>query len=265
MSQLRKKFMAISTNSLFHFTDKIEIVLNILREGFKPHFCLEDINPLGTHLEPEEMFEYAIPMVCFCDIPLTQTKDHMSKYGDYGIGLSKDWGMRNKISPILYAHKNSEIMYTIEQVALEVLSLKCDKGVVCGIKDIVESAINWTNYLIKPYEGKMWRRVNYVENIHFYDEREWRYVPRLSENGYKYVMTKEKFLDQLQRNDANRKLWPQTVLNFEQKDINCIIISCEDEIPHFIEEMEQIDKYSKDEIKLLFTRVISAERIRKDF
>ena len=88
--------MNISLNTLFHFTDKIENVIGILKEGFRPHFCLEDLNDFVSRDERIEYLEWAIPMVCFCDIPLSQSTNHREHYGNYGIGLSKEWG---KASP----------------------------------------------------------------------------------------------------------------------------------------------------------------------
>lgn len=99
------------SNTFYHFTTK-ENVIGILKEGFKPQLCWEDLNyiiPDKPTEEEKEEFQFAIPMVCFCDIPLSQINNHRKIYGDYGIGLSKDWIEQNNISPVLYAHKNSEI------------------------------------------------------------------------------------------------------------------------------------------------------------
>jgi hypothetical protein len=84
--------MNISSNTLFHFTDKIENVISILKEEFRPHFCLEDLNDFVAPDDRIEELEHAIPMVCFCDIPLSQSMNHRKTYGNYGIGLSKEWG-----------------------------------------------------------------------------------------------------------------------------------------------------------------------------
>jgi hypothetical protein len=82
----------ISSNTLFHFTDKRENLINILENEFRPHFCLENFNFFAHDMNYREGFEIAIPMVCFCDIPLSQARIHMKHYGEYGIGLSKEWG-----------------------------------------------------------------------------------------------------------------------------------------------------------------------------
>ena len=73
----------ISSSTLFHFTSSIDYIRSILEDEFRPNLSLEDL----SCLELQE--KVAIPMVSFCDIPLSQTKAHMQYYGHYGIGLAK--------------------------------------------------------------------------------------------------------------------------------------------------------------------------------
>jgi hypothetical protein len=87
--------MALSSNSLFHFTYK-NALLRILKEQFKVKYCFEIIY---THEIP---FEFGIPMVSFCDIPLSEVKEHMNKYGSYGIGMNMKWAKNNGLNPVLY-------------------------------------------------------------------------------------------------------------------------------------------------------------------
>ena len=41
-------------------------------------------------------------MISFCDIPITLLDEHTSRYGVYGIGLSKDWGIKRGVTPTMY-------------------------------------------------------------------------------------------------------------------------------------------------------------------
>src|SRR5229473_2461542 len=90
----------LSANTLFHFTSSLDNLINILTNEFHPNFCLENLSTLLK----DPILEMAIPMLSFCDIPLSQTGFHLSVYGDYGIGLTKSWGKQNGISPVLYTY-----------------------------------------------------------------------------------------------------------------------------------------------------------------
>ena len=77
----------LSSNVLFHFTNKMDNIISILEKGFVPHFCPEHLSPNEPKLFPE----IVMPMVCFCDIPLALIREHLNHYGSFGIGLKKEW------------------------------------------------------------------------------------------------------------------------------------------------------------------------------
>lgn len=53
--------MTPKSNALFHFTKNVETLKLILKGGFWPRYCLEDVAWLGY-----EQFSYiGYPMVCF--------------------------------------------------------------------------------------------------------------------------------------------------------------------------------------------------------
>ncbi len=256
-----------SSNTLFHFTNKIENVINILENEFIPHFSLEDLSLIFQSLNRTEKLEFAIPMVCFCDIPLSQSSVHMENYGKYGIGLTKKWGMQNNISPILYAHDKSAITFSINEVqekvlsfGFEIMSKKQDHFDFMGK---VLDEIYWISSFIKPYEGIL--RKN-GKQVRFYDEREWRFVPKLPDEFLPQRLTKAAYYDEKERDSANERLREISVLKFEPLDIKYIIVQKEKEIIPIITEIERIkDKYDANQIKLLCSRVISAEQILEDF
>jgi hypothetical protein len=266
--------LTISSNTLFHFTDKIENVINILENEFRPHFCLEDLNIIAPDLGYMEELEFAIPMVCFCDIPLSQARVHMQNYGKYGIGLSKEWGKRNNISPMLYAYENSAIIFGVRQMLERTVGFGLDNvffGPDLGVKnlDLIDKILGDIQRIacfIKPYEGKLWRNGKYTDKIRFYDEREWRFVPKLPEEILPHRLTKAEYSDPKQKNSANEKLRENSVLKFEPSDIKYIIVQKENEIIDIIKEIERIKrKYDDDKKKLLCSRVISSEQILEDF
>ena len=158
--------MALSANTLFHFTKTRDSLLSILKSKFYPRACYEQ------SVIPDILnFRIAIPMVCFCDIPLSQISNHVEKYGKYAIGLKKDWAVEQGVTPVLYVHNNSVIPRTI---ASEM------KGIHPSGKNLSDEQMMHLMGLMrpimvmKPYEG-------YDEKLHkeirYYDEREWRYIP----------------------------------------------------------------------------------------
>ncbi|MBN1471996.1 MAG: hypothetical protein JW925_09460 [Syntrophaceae bacterium] len=108
--------MAISTSTLFDFTAKAEHLISILENEFRPRFCLEhrrELNPLESFLLNDE----AIPMVCFCDLPLSTIAPHLEFFGNYGLGLTKEWGIQNGLNPVMYmsnvSYLNQYILHTL--------------------------------------------------------------------------------------------------------------------------------------------------------
>ena len=286
--------MNISSNTLFHFTDKIENVISILKERFRPHFCLEDLNDFVAPDERIEELEHAIPMVCFCDIPLSQSMNHRKTYGNYGIGLSKEWGKNNKVSPVLYAHQNSAITDTILRMWIDVRDSE-KSGRQQDVGDQVDRFYDYIPYVgetitrtelvddhanrfydyiygiycfTKRDEGKRWINEDKEyskEVVRFYNEREWRFVP-MRENRLEYGLPKKEFIDDTEQSYINHELGKLSGLHFELSDIKYIIVSNDDEIVRIITEIEKnMDGYSQDDIKLLSSKVISAEQIDEDF
>lgn len=247
---------AISANTLFHFTNNLENLLGILTNEFQPRFCLENYDCLAMNPAPDgETNQWAVPMVCFCDLPLSQTGFHLSVYGDYGIGMTKPWGQKNGISPVLYVYRGSSLTSTFGRLLTESLE-----------KSRLVDDLNRFALFIKPYEGNLWRDGAELPGIRFYDEREWRFVPNLPEDLYKAGMPAIDFFNNETRNTGNKKLAELSRISFEPNDIKYLIVRREDEIVPLIREVERIKgKYSHDDVRLVMSRVISAEQIRADF
>ena len=252
----------MSSNSLFHFTSKKEFLINILTHNFRPRFCLEDLTNFTFGGEPLEL---AIPMVCFCDIPLSKIKVHLNKYGDYGIGLTKKWGILNGISPILYSEKDSRTANLIRNIFQEVI-VNTKRGyhvTVDRSQDLIFDILRYT----KPYQGKMWRKDKYIDKIRFYDEREWRYVPDTITKNIESVLSKVDYLNKEKRESLNKIMFDTFSIDFTPEDIKYIILSSEKEIDDFILEIDRIKglKFEPKIIRKLSTRIITKEQLLYDF
>jgi hypothetical protein len=89
------------TKSLFHFTNALQTLCRILEDGFWPRYCHEYIGWVAT--DPEFI---AIPVVCFCDIPLSRLTEHTAFYGNFGIGMTQEWGLNSGLNPVFYISKD---------------------------------------------------------------------------------------------------------------------------------------------------------------
>jgi hypothetical protein len=245
----------LSANTLFHFTSSLDNLINILTNEFHPNFCLENLNVLLELPIPE----MAIPMLSFCDIPLSQTGRHLSVYGAYGIGMTKSWGMQNGISPVLYTYPGSLPMKRFKRL------MKMLGGAPTSPDQPFRLAHDFVSFL-KPYEGELYRTSGTLENVRFYDEREWRFLPELPTDFVPLFLTREQSMNEGMRTLANLKLADICRVSFEPKDIKYLVVRQEEEIVPLTAQIEQIKiKYSPDDVRLLKTRVITAEQIKSDF
>ncbi len=251
----------LSPDSLFHFTPSLDNLLGILKNTFYPRYCYDEFDLIDN--DTQSFIEDAVPMVCFCDIPLSQLIGHINRYGRYGLGMSKEWGRREGLNPVIYFNKNS---YLAKQ--LSVLT-----NTLIGGSNPTSNAFGEVMLSIKPYEGTLYRGGRAVkENVRFYDEHEWRYIPdRSIINAKKIGLTflqRHMYLNTEELAKANRKLeTDETRLSFDANDIKYIIIEDEDQINGMIEELRDIkgSRYDRKTVDRLTSRIITVKQIRNDF
>jgi hypothetical protein len=249
---------AISSETLFHFTNR-ENLLGILENEFHPNF-----SPEVYQFDERTPFKCGIPMVSFCDIPLSLAYNHMVNYGNYGIGMSKEWANRNRLNPVLYLRRGSQTTQIVDDVLNSIY--KDIKGVrEEGIE--VESLTKRYILLLKlfsftkPFDGP-----NKDGGItKFYDEREWRYVPDRSSYDGAQTLLMEKEFNSPMLSEENEKL-KKAKLCFQPSDINYIIIKEESERLDLLHAIRIIkEKYDDKDRRILLSKIISAEQIRQDF
>jgi hypothetical protein len=263
----------ISANTLFHFTKSFDNIVDIVSNGFYPKCCLENYDfSYDSGVESSSSNILAIPMVCFCDIPLSQISFHTKKYGSYAIGLSKEWGERKGINPVLYELPNSNTISIIKECLRKAFSsthAKKDPLVNSEANEIGNELLFLLFYL-KPYEGKMWDGGGFNgDRIKFYDEREWRYIPdfeKIMEKALIPYMFSDTFLDRNKAESFNKSYAADFKLELTPKDIKYIIVDREkDVLPMFSRINELSLNCSEHEKNLLLTKIISFERIGQDF
>lgn len=145
----------ITANTLFHFTAK-EALLNILKTGFRPNYSLEMGLSFGSDVP-----ELLVPMVCFCDLPISKVERHINgydweyqgatyaskKYGQYGLGMTKDWGRRKRLNPVTYVAQESYVMEFLTHMDHELRYL-CKELQEMWDKSLVDPTIK--NYYNNP-------------------------------------------------------------------------------------------------------------------
>ena len=266
--------MAVSANTLFHFTS-IKGLTGILASGgfycqYSPeHF--ENILPSKSHYR----FTY-LPMTSFCDLTIMQLSNdslHRKSFGDFGIGLTKAWGVRNGVSPVMYVHKESQQTKrlnrlikaikqfrknTVDEETLDELAEETLDAIE-QIDNIEQEMIDSFKY-IKPYTGYWQKGKRKRKKIIFYDEREWRYSPLMKE----YAVLSGVFKDNKKEvKEINEKL-KKKIIKFEVNDVKFIVIKKKKDLSAISDVIQNmtISEEQKDQLK---TKVISFEEIKEDF
>lgn len=244
--------MALSSSSLIHLTNSREALDGILLDNFRIKYCKERIW-WGT----KSMTIY-VPMVSFCDIPLSQIKDHLSRYGSYGIGLTREWAVRKGLNPVLYVQRRSNLAHSYERAILHYVQ-DGDNG-----DDAVDAFYRIADIAryTKNYEEILERKGESYGMYRFSDEREWRYVPEIDSSCEMYYAGKD--FDEETRMAASESIKDYR-LDFDADDIKYIIIDSEGEIPSFVDSLRDLRRFSPREIERITARVLTAEQIRSDF
>jgi hypothetical protein len=196
-------------------------------------------------------------MVCFCDIPLSRINDHVQFYGEFGLGLTRQWGLRNKLSPVLYLTPENPVASSIlglNEIFDEIPEEKHDKH-----KHVVRRLLSF----IKPVEGRMVVDSKPVEK-EFYQESEWRHVAGVDVGeGY---LTAEEFRDHEALRSANDLTRQHHMLKFLPSDIRYIFVRSDSDIPSLMNFIQtELDYYPGADSKILMSRVTSLESLRVDW
>lgn len=232
----------LSSSVLFTFTPKLDYLLTLLENGITPRFVCERLP--GTKLS------YVIPMKCFCDIPLGKIKRHIGRYGCYGLGIKKSFLQKIGVTPVIYVHQNSESFFKFKKTTTEELAkmpflplLKRYYG---------------DDYYIDPETLKVERK-----RIRFYDEREWRFIPKgiKPDTTNQFQTIEEGALSVFKMNLDKNFEYPSIQIPFEE--IEYIIIGKKKETAEMVKQLRL--KFGRPEMERLIPKLISAESISKDF
>ena len=303
MNGEKKQFNNVNASSLFHFTKELETLKSIIREGLRFSYAFESMSSrITTNVNypsiPDRVGSIykntgvAIPMISFCDIPITRATAHMKKYGYYMIGLDKahllDW-YKAIINPVLYVHSNNlndafielSNIYaeTVKQQNAQILSLSEQKEKI-GSKEIQNIAVTYglRKFFIRYILGLTKPTIDPKTKYGYYNEREWRaFLSDISFNNSDWVweITKQDY-------EHNRDKWNEELSkNFEnyitlyeenlRVGLTFIVVKDEDEVNEiikFILNSQKIFGYtdvSQETRHNLISKITSMERIARDY
>jgi len=245
--------MRPKSHTLFHFTKSSETLKQILKNGFWPRYCLEDTQWLGY-----QKYEYiAYPMVCFCDIPLSRISEHINFYGEFGIGLTRQWAHLNGLNPILYVAGDNHIGATFRG-----LNDHANKLTEQEQQDQAKVTMRYLIAHTKPTSGRMVIEGRPVEK-EFYQESEWRYVPKHVD--IKEYLKKPEFENSTELESANLLTNKHCIIKFSPSDIRYIFVKSDSDIPGLINFLQtELDHLPSADLKILMSRVISLESLSVD-
>ena len=245
-----KEESKISADCLFHFTRRKESLISILRNHFMPFYCMEKLSYLDLKDSDKEYFEMAFPLVCFCDIPNPLQEIHRKKFGNYGIGLDKAWGIKKRLTPIVYTHRNTILSSNIKYL-IELYPKLINYGIPENELNGFKNHISFLMMHYKSYEGYAYNKDEKrfdEEIIRFYDEREWRYIP-LNCNGLKLKLERDEYKTIGILKEENDKIQKCNKLDFQLPDIKYLYLKDESEIQPFLNALR--DKYSESDLNTL--------------
>jgi len=248
-------------STLFHFTEK-KWLFEILKTTFRVSYARERITA------PNNEREFAVPMVSFCDIRLAEIKYFLEKeYGNFGIGLTKEWANRNGLNPVMYINRHSDLADNLIDGLNGVYQ---HIGILKNPKSKRKLARNYFNIMnmyryIKNYEGELIRKEKLIDkNYRFADEREWRYVPSIENIEIEPFVAISNITTKKQKEEYNKRI-SHIRLSFQPDDIKYLIVEKESDISELIDYLNYAkSRFSPEVRKKLASRILTVEQIKND-
>jgi hypothetical protein len=247
---------------LFHFTNRSGL-FGILSGGFRVSYSRERL--IGLVKEKQ----FAVPIVSFCDLRLSELPVHMRKYGRYGIGLTKEWAQQRGLNPVVYMNSNSDftngLFEGLEEILAHINSIAEYEKFVSPHPSYMKIA-NTLRYA-KNYEGPLIRRGTDSSKptskiYRFADEREWRYVLPIDAKNILPFVAKDHIATAENKQVFNQHLADHK-LQWTCRDVKYLIVPGERNIPALERCIDGL-RFSADERLHLRSRILTATQIEAD-
>lgn len=262
--------------TLFHTTTSIENLMSIISSNFKISYSSEVFKGRGT----------LIPMVSFSNVLLFETKSQIN-YGDYSIGLTKEWGIKNKLHPVSYTYDDSDYENSIQHLShiSEVGKLLDDFHVYrkfskITLKDNPEYEPIFENLLTNLDEKGRKAVIEFFTKAHpsfvsyelftkkitaknkegkifeCFNDREWRYLPEDVIEKFRYVPIQTEHIKQEEHEENIKKFESFIEENKKHYEDKRLCFDLEDMKFIIVKETKEIEgifnalykKYGKDKV-----------------
>ena len=248
----------VHPNCIFHFTKQFDALKGIFAGHFNVSYAREKIVGKGRSIQ------FAVPMVSFCDIKLSDIQHHIASYGKYGIGMSKEWAVRSGLNPVMYISKKSDIAVDlIAEVKRSSSSMGESKGLASrriATKSLMHS-FNVLRY-VKNYQGDNQRADgSTTRDYRFANERDWRYVPPMNSTAQPLLSVDDV------STSKKKAAWNAKIstfkLSFEPRDIKYIIIPSDNSSERQL-VIDEINKIYGAAAQHMASRILSVDQILND-
>lgn len=244
-----------SANTLFNFMPQIRFLKKILtNQAIIPRYVNEDIHYLGLTAD-----DLAIPMTCFCDINMQRIEWHTKKYGKYGIAFHKDWSIRKGIQPIHYINPDSFLLREYRETFISAEKYNGNDEEVGKLQDYLLCHLAFMKPLYSELTSPSFQN--------FHDEREWRYVPNMSDisSELPQILWGKRNSDKA-REDFNKglEMCKESWLNFGCEDIRYILLPNERALKSIVKHIRLLKNVSEDDKFLLCSKLICLKSLEED-
>ncbi|MBX3103066.1 MAG: hypothetical protein KF690_11195 [Bacteroidetes bacterium] len=204
--------------------------------AFKPNYSKEVFT--GVFQGDKKDFGLLIPMVCFCDIPLSSIKNHLHTYGGYAIGLRREWRDKH-LNPILYLNPKHEMKDILAPQANELINrIKSEEEVATLDNPSAFSLVEYIKVIHPRHTKSITSKLDsskFTIDYEIYEEREWRYVPNVEErvkNSLSPIISFNKTMRMKTIKKYNSQLHSieTSSLSFNVEDISMIIVKTDDDV-----------------------------------
>ncbi len=168
--------------------------------------------------------------------------------------MTKDWGAKNALEPILYIPSTGTVANFINHaVGVDPDNIHADSK---AFYDNMMSHLDRIIALTKPLSGQILLGGKPVEKD-FYQENEWRYVP----NNYE-LLSQEEFEGE---RDARNSDLEKYALKFSPNNVKYIFVKTDSEIPIIFDFIQNnLGHWPLNELKILSSRITSLETLAHD-